>query len=136
MLKKNIVSLDCDGNQISRDYYFALNKAELMEMELSTSGGLEKMVQKIIDTRDGAKIVAFFKKIILKSYGEKADDGIGFLKFDEEGRPLSRKFEQTDAYSELFYELATDADKAGEFIKGIIPKENPAIPAPPLTAVK
>ena len=45
------------------------------------------------------------------------------MKFDDDGRPLSRKFVQTEAYSELFMELSTDAKAASEFINGIVPAE-------------
>ena len=36
---------------------------------------------------------------------------------------MSDAFSQTEAYTELFMELATDADAAGAFINGIIPAE-------------
>ena len=42
---------------------------------------------------------------------------------DENGQPLSRKFAETEAYSVLFMELATDDAKAAEFVNGIIPPD-------------
>lgn len=119
MLKKTITYTDYDGNQRTEDKYFNLTKAELVEMNMSITGGLEKTIQKISEEQDVAKIIALFKDIILKSYGEKSLDGKRFIKNAE----LSEEFAQTEAYSELFMELATDADKAAAFINGIIPKD-------------
>lgn len=119
MLKKRIKYTDYDGNQREEDFYFNLTKAEIAELELSTEGGLEQLISKIIDAKDTNQIIKFFKKIILMSYGEKSLDGKRFIK-DEE---LTKEFTQTEAYSELFMELATDENAASNFINGIIPTE-------------
>lgn len=119
MLKKRIKYTDYDGNEREEDFYFNLTKAEIAELELSTEGGLEQLIEKIIDAKDTAKIIKFFKKIILMSYGEKSLDGKRFVKKDE----LTEEFTQTEAYSELFMELATDENAASAFINGIIPKD-------------
>ena len=123
MLKKTITYTDYNGNERTEDFYFNLTKAEIMEMEMSTSGGLAEMIQKIVSAQDAPAILKIFKDLVLKAYGEKSADGKRFLKKDENGRPLSEGFEQTEAYSTLFMELATDADKAGEFVNGIIPAD-------------
>ena len=99
--------------------YFNLSKAEIMEMELSTAGGLSGMIQNIVKTQDGPAIMKIFKDIILKSYGKKSPDGKRFEKSEE----ISKAFEQTEAYSVLFMELVTDADAAAAFVNGIIPSD-------------
>ena len=119
MLKKRIKYTDYDGNQREEDFYFNLTKAEIAELELSTEGGLEQLISKIIDAKDTSQIIKFFKKIILMSYGEESLDGKRFIK-DEE---LTKEFTQTEAYSELFMELASDENAASNFINGIIPTE-------------
>lgn len=118
MLKKKINYTDYEGNERNEDFCFNLSKAELMEMELGTAGGMKKMIDKIIAEQDAAKIVDTFKTIILKAYGEPSADGKRFIKNKE----LAEAFSQTEAYSELFMELATSADAASEFINGIMPK--------------
>lgn len=117
MLSKKIKYTDYNGVEQTEVFYFSLNKAELLEMELSTNGGYENYLKKLINTRDQAEITKVFKKFILMSYGIKSDDGKRFIKSEE----LSKEFEQTEAYSELFVELATDTKKATEFFNGIIP---------------
>lgn len=118
MLKKRIKYTDYDGNEREEDFYFNLSKAELIELELTTEGGLEQMIQKITDTRDMPKLIELFKRLILMSYGEKSENGKRFIKSKE----LSDAFAQTEAYSELFMELATDDKAASEFINGIVPQ--------------
>ncbi len=119
MLKKTITYTDYDGVKREEDFYFNLSKAELTEMEMITEGGLQKKIDRITKSRNGKEIIDLFKDIILRSYGEKSDDGRRFIKNKE----LAEAFSQTEAYTELFMELATDADAAGAFINGIIPAE-------------
>lgn len=123
MLKETITYIDYNGVERTEDFYFNLNKAEIMELEMSTAGGLAEMINKIVATKDAPAIIEIFKKIVLKSYGEKSPDGRSFLKKDKDGRPLYMNFEQTEAYSQLFMKLATDADAAAKFINGIVPAE-------------
>ena len=119
MLKKTIPYTDYNGNKREEDCFFNLSKAEIMEMEMSTTGGLSEMIQNIVKTQDVPSIIKIFKDLILKSYGEKSPDGKRFIKSEE----LSTAFSQTEAYSQLFMELATNADAAAEFVNGIIPKD-------------
>lgn len=117
MLKKTINYVDYDGNARQEDFYFNLSKAELAEMELSTEGGLETVLNNIINARDIPKITAMFKKLILSSYGQKSLDGKRFVK----DKTLTEEFTQTEAYSELFMDLISDEQHAVEFVRGILP---------------
>lgn len=119
MLKKPITYTDYDGNSRTEDFYFNLTKAELTMMDLSAEGGLEKKISKMVQQQKAPLIMKTFEDIILKSYGEKSDDGRRFIKSQE----LSEAFKQTEAYSELFMELLTDADAAAAFVNGILPKD-------------
>lgn len=119
MLKKTIIYTDYNGTERTEDFYFNLTKAELMEMEMSTTGGLAEMIQRIVNAQDGPAIIKLFKELVLNAYGEKSLDGKRFIKNDK----LKEEFSQTEAYSQLFMELATDADAAAKFIKGIIPND-------------
>lgn len=119
MLKKTITYTDYNGVERKEDKYFNLSKAELMEMEMSTAGGFAEMIQKIVDAQDTPSIVKIFKELILKAYGEKSPDGKRFIKSEE----LSTEFAQTEAYSVLFMELATDAEAASAFVNGIVPAD-------------
>ncbi|HZJ82883.1 MAG TPA: hypothetical protein VFD57_03640, partial [Clostridia bacterium] len=109
---------DFDDNERTEDFYFHLSKAEIAEMELSENGGLVKLIEKIIMEQDGKRIAEIFKDLLLKAYGEKSLDGRRFVKSQE----LRDAFEQTNAYSELYIELATNAEAASEFFNKVIPK--------------
>lgn len=117
MLKKTITYVDYNGVERTEDFYFNLSKAEVAEMELSVQGGFSKMLEEIIASKDNVQIVNLFKQMVLKSYGEKSPDGRRFIKSDE----IAQAFAQTEAYSEIFMELALNEDKAAEFVNGILP---------------
>lgn len=120
MLKKLITYTDYDGIERTEEFYFNLSKAEVAEMELTNNGGIQRVIQQIAATQDRKRLVELFKQVILKSYGEKSMDGRRFIKSKE----LSEAFSQTEAYSELFMQLATNPDVASEFINGIMPQTN------------
>ena len=121
MLAKTIKYKDYDGNEREEKFYFNLSKAEVTEMELSTEGGLAEKIQAIISANNTPEIIKLFKELILKAYGEKSADGKRFRKLDDEGHRLAIAFSETEAYSNLFMELANDDVKAAEFVNGIMP---------------
>lgn len=117
MIKKTITYTDYNDVERTEDFYFNLTKAELMEMEMGAVGGLSGMIEKIVSAKDAPAIIKVFKELVLKAYGEKSADGKRFIKSKE----ISDAFAQTEAYSQLFMELATDADAASKFVNGIAP---------------
>lgn len=131
MLKETMTYTDYNGVERTEDFYFNLTKAEIMELEMSTTGGLAEMIQRIIAAQDAPAIIKIFKDLVLKAYGIKSPDGKRFIKSEA----LSTEFAQTEAYSMLFMKLATDADAAAKFVNGIVPADvskeaASSIPAP------
>lgn len=132
MLKKTFKFVDYNGNPRTEDHYFHLTQAEVTELELSVDGGLTAMINRVVQAQNGRQIIDTMKDIILKSYGVKSPDGRRFIKNQE----VRDAFVQTEAYSQLFMELATNAEAASDFVAGIIPAkedaesdaETPAIP--------
>lgn len=116
MLKKSITYLDYNNEERTEDFYFNLNQAELLELELGVDGGLTAMVTRISAAKNVPELIKIFKSLILKAYGEKSADGKRFVKSDE----LSTAFAQTEAYSQLFMELATNDKVASDFVNGIV----------------
>lgn len=123
MIKKTVTFTDYNGVERTEDFYFNLSKAEVMEMEMSTTGGLAETIQKIVAAQDAPAIIKIFKDLVLKAYGEKSPDGRRFMKIATDGHRLSDDFAQTEAYSQIFMELATDADAAAKFVNGIVPAD-------------
>ena len=132
MLKKTFKFVDYNGNPRTEDHYFNLTQAEVTELELSVDGGLTAMINRVVQAQNGRQIMHTMKDIILKSYGVKSPDGRRFIKNQE----VRDAFVQTEAYSQLFMELATNAQAASDFVAGIIPAktdeepsaETPALP--------
>lgn len=118
MLKKTITFIDYDGNERTEDFWFNISKAELAELEMSVKGGLKKVLEKAVQDQDGPRIMRVFKEIVLKAYGVKSNDGRRFMKSEE----LTREFAETEAYVDLFMELATNEKAAAAFMEGVMPK--------------
>lgn len=119
MYKYTATYTDYNGAERTEDFYFNLSKAELAEMELSVNGGMKQLLEKIVQTQDNEKLVKYFKEMLLKSYGVKSLDGRRFVKNQE----VLDDFVQTEAYSDLFMKLASDAEFATKFVNGIMPKD-------------
>lgn len=118
MLKKPITYVDYDGNTRTDNFYFNLDEAEILEMQMRYPGGMSAMLQKMVEEQDGAKILATIKEIIMLAYGEKSLDGKYFVKSEEK----SILFTQSRAYSALLMELYRDAGAAADFMNKIIPQ--------------
>lgn len=119
MLKKTITYTDFNGVNRTEDFYFNLTNAELTELEMSRKGGLTAYIERISNTQEAPELIKLFKEIIALAYGVKSDDGRRFIK----NQAVLEDFTQTEAYSSLFMELATDADAAAKFISGILPAD-------------
>lgn len=118
MLKKTIVYEDLDGNPVEGVFYFSLNKAELIELEIGEAEGFSNKLKRIGELKDNRQILAVFKEIVLMSVGKRSEDGKRFVKNQE----YRDEFSQSNAYSELLLEFFTDTSKAIEFFNGILPK--------------
>ena len=118
MFKKTVTYEDYKGNTRTEDFYFNLNKAPSVEVELSTKGGLTVMMDRIIAAQDNATLFKIFKDLVSKSYGVLSDDGRKFVKNQE----VLDDFMQTEAYSIIFSELATNEEAAAEFFNNVIPQ--------------
>ena len=60
MIKKTITYEDYNGVERTENFYFNLNKAEVLEMEMGTEGGMAESIQKIVDAKDAPAIIRVF----------------------------------------------------------------------------
>jgi hypothetical protein len=114
MLKKTISYTDYDGNQRTEDFHFNLSMAELTEMQMGVEGGMRGYIQRIMAANDQTALMKLFKDVLLLTYGKKSDDGRLFLKNDA----IRAEFEASPAFSAIYMELMSDAQKAANFING------------------
>ncbi len=117
MIKQTITYENYDGQSVTEDFYFNLNKLEVMEMEISFEGGLKNHIERLTKAESGPEAYFLFKDIILSSYGRKYENGKGFEKSDE----LKKKFEESPALGELIFGFLQDGNDAAAFTRGILP---------------
>ena len=58
MIKKTVTYTDYNGLERTENFYFNLSKAEVLEMEMSTTGGMAESIQRIIDAKDAPAILS------------------------------------------------------------------------------
>lgn len=129
MLKKTITYTNYDGEEVTTTAYFDLSKTECVDLNLEyeEEGGLVGHLKGLIKETDGGEIrqkpaVDFVKLLIEKAYGVRPkDDPSLFLKEDEDGRPLYKKFRQSKAYDTYVYALLSGAESLDEFAENVLP---------------
>lgn len=126
MIKWPITYTTYNDEEITEDFYFNLNKAELAQMQFDSNGTYTQFIKRLSNERDIKKLSEEFRKIILSAYGKKSDDGRVFRKRKED----VEDFEQSEAFSVLFMELLTSEEAATKFVKGILPKDLQGAPVP------
>ena len=117
MTKKTITYTDLNGAETTEDYYFHINKGEMMRMQLSEGMALDVKIDRLIQTRDYKEIVATIESFIDLSYGVRSENGKSFIKNPKQ----LELFKSSEAYSELVWSLYTDEDEMRDFIFGIFP---------------
>jgi hypothetical protein len=132
MLKRDIKYIDFDGNEAVDTCYFNLSKTELVEYDGAYARGFVNFLNSIIEAKDGATLMTEVKKLILRAYGVRSEDGKRFMKSEQ----ISEEFTQTAAYDALFMELVQSEEAAAIFVTGILPpdlrvdQDKPILPPP------
>lgn len=127
MLVRPITYTDLDGETQTDNFHFNLTISEVTEIELEMDGGLSEHLIEVIQEKNARELLAIYKLLITKAYGERSEDGKYFLKETDEGRSLGKRFVQHPAYDALFFELMgaddTNDDAFMTFLEGCLPKE-------------
>lgn len=109
---------DFNGNAKTKTLHFNLTEAELVKIQKDSPRGIQVEMQEAIDSGDSAVLLDFLEMLVHKSYGIKSDDGEEFEKTPE----LTRKFENSAYYSDLYMSLFQNEGKTGaDFISKIMP---------------
>lgn len=120
MLQKTIKFEDYNGDQVTKDFWFHMNKADIAEFKYRKDGSdMVDVISRIMTNENIRGVLDILKEIARSAVGRKSEDGSRFIKDDEARSELF----DTDAYSELMYELLSNPDYAAEFIQGILPKD-------------
>ncbi len=119
MIKQTITYKDFTGATNTEDFYFHLDKADLLEMQAERKGGMKEYMQDLIKTDNKLEILRIFRMFIMKSVGRLSEDGRR-LKRDQDVRD---EFEQTEAYQEFLFYLANDGEAAAKFLDNLMPED-------------
>ena len=130
MLKKTITFTDFDGNEMKMDAYFNLTKTECVDLnlEFEDEGGLIGRIKKLMIEREDGETprkpaVDFVKLLIDRSYGVRPKDNPSlFLKEDDDGHPLYKKFKQSAAYDAYVFALLSGEESLDEFAEHVLPQ--------------
>lgn len=124
MLRKRIKYQNYNEQDAEATCYFHLSIDEAVDMELRQNGKLSDLITKLQDEEDVAGLVELIKDFIHLSYGIKTTDGERFEKVDlATGIPHWKVFKETACYEQLYTELSTDAEAAGDFVNGVMPEK-------------
>lgn len=116
MITKKIKFEDWDGNPREETWCFHLTDSDIVDWELSESGGLSKLIEKISETQDVPKLKDLYREVILKSVGKKDADGRRFRRSEE----IRQEFLETGAFDTLFMELLTVEGAGAAFVNGLV----------------
>jgi hypothetical protein len=118
VIKRNITYKNLDGVEVTEEWHFALDKAELIEIK-TASGGVQGALQTIISGGDKNVITQAFRELIMQSVGKR--QGQRFVKTQD----IRDEFMQTGAYAALFMEILTNIALGIDFVMGIMPADLP-----------
>jgi hypothetical protein len=117
MLKKSITYKNLDREEVTEDFYFHLDEAKVIEIEMLEKGGLSQAIQGMIDAEDGESIIKHFRTIIERAIGKR--EGKRFISNDL----IRSEFFDTGAYGAFMMEMLTDQEKTADFIKAVVPHD-------------
>lgn len=121
MITKSVKYEDLEGNPVVKDFDFHLNKSEIAELQFREDGStFDDVIIKISQDETNVRTVLnIIKEIVTVSVGRRSEDGKRFIKDDIALNDLV----QTDAYSELLFDLISSPDSVAKFVKGLLPRE-------------
>ena len=104
------------GEEVTKDFWFNLNKADVIKIHLTLDGGFDGFLEKLKTDPDVKSVMTVFEELILKSYGKRTPEG-KFVK----SKDYTDEFAASDAYSQLFIKLLEDENGfANKFVEGVM----------------
>jgi hypothetical protein len=103
------------GEDVEKEYYFSLSRAEIAKMKLAHRGDIVEYFNEIVADKNGAELIEVYEGLLLKSVAVR--DGDNLLKTPE----LVQQFTGSGAYEELFMELIQSEDAGLSFFAEVFP---------------
>lgn len=112
---------DLDGQTVTKEWWFSLDRAEIAEMKIrhdgTGKGSLEEYLDRIVKEQDNNKLLDNFQAILRKAVAIRVDN---YLKKSPE---VLHEFTGGGAYSAMFMRMLEDASYAARLVNGIIPED-------------
>ena len=121
MIRKTLTYLDYEGQEHTKDFYFSLNQTEFALMNNRLPGGFDAYLKRIQEDHNEEKLLELLTMFIVEGYGIRESDD-DFVKEDEQGRKLGKRFKCTEACDNLITELLEKENNIGAFLTGMLPK--------------
>jgi len=115
MVKKTIEYDSFEGKKLVDTFYFNLTPVEVAELNEEIPGGIDHFKDVLNDNPELIVVMKLFKTLIGKAVARKQGDRI------IKPSTLADEFVATEAYSNLFFELWSDANKMTDFLNGLVP---------------
>lgn len=119
MLKEVITYEDLNGNEVTDILYFRFSKKEVLAHMPGGENLTPEDLTAMMEKKDVTRMVTTTADFILDAYGEKTEDGRGFVK----NEAIRKAFEQSLAFEAIFEKMTTDEKYAQRFIKSVIPND-------------
>lgn len=121
MIRKTLTYLDYEGQEHTKDFYFSLNQTEFALMNNRLPGGFDAYLKRIQEDHNEEKLLELLIMFIEEGYGIRESDD-DFVKEDEQGRKLGKRFKCTEACDNLITELFEKENNIGAFLTGMLPQ--------------
>jgi hypothetical protein len=115
VLTKTITYKDLNEQPQTETFYFHLSKADVIDI-IANNEHVEW--ERIATSGDEQKSFELVKQMLRRTYGVKSEDGKRFIRSNE----VWENFVESEAYSALVFELATDAEASAAFFNGVLPQ--------------
>lgn len=121
MIRKTLTYLDYEGKEHTKDFYFSLNQTEFALMNNKMPGGFEAYLKRVQEDHNEEKLLEMLVWFIEEGYGVRMGDD-DFIKEDEVGRKLGKRFRCTEACDNLITDLLEKENNIGAFLIGMLPE--------------
>lgn len=117
MLKKTLSYENLDGETVTKDFYFQITKAEVVEKAMANGDGYLESLGQLSAETNGAEILRHFKDILSNAVGQR--QGQLFIKNDD----IRNEFMYSGAYDQFLLEMLEAPDSGASQIRAILPKD-------------
>lgn len=116
-VKRTIHFKDIDGNDVEEDWYFSLDKSDVLDMDIVHHENVEEYLAEILKNKDSRRMLELWRELIFRSVAKREANLL--VKDDE----VLREFKFGGAYRQFFSEILEMEDAGAAFFMSIMPAD-------------